>query len=188
MCHFMIDIETIFFRLTPVYAFLIFFSATWLTRMGDGPFWKNYTEIEYTFCRRNWWINLLYINNYITAQTQCMLHAWFLAADFQLSVMAVILFAIILKYPRSVVYLFSGIVVGSIILVGIISYKKDLMVGLMMSPEFLKHITAETNEFVYMHIPTHTNVGCFVVGLVYGYLYHRLQKAGIDLKKNKVHA
>lgn len=157
-----------------------------MTRLGDGPVWKNYTEIEYTFCRRNWWNNLFYINNYVSVQTTCLIHTWFIAADFQLTVIAAILFAIILRYPRCVLYLFSGLFAASFILVGVISYLKDLTVGVTMSPEFLKRIAVESDELVHMHIPTHTCIGSFVVGLAYGYLYYRLQRAGIDLKKNKV--
>lgn len=52
-------------RLVPVYAFLIFYNATWLLKMQDGPAWNHEVEMEQTFCRRNWWTNLLFVNNYV---------------------------------------------------------------------------------------------------------------------------
>lgn len=54
-----------YIRLTPVYAFVILLHATWLSKLQDGPLWKMGTETERAFCRRNWWTNLLYVNNYI---------------------------------------------------------------------------------------------------------------------------
>lgn len=52
-------------RLVPVYAFLIFYNATWLLKMQDGPIWNHEVEPEQTYCRRNWWTNLLFVNNYV---------------------------------------------------------------------------------------------------------------------------
>lgn len=56
-----------YIRLTPVYAFVVLLHATWLSKLQDGPIWKLGTDTERAFCRRNWWTNLLYVNNYIHA-------------------------------------------------------------------------------------------------------------------------
>lgn len=53
-----------YIRLTPVYAFMILLHTTWMAKLQDGPWWTIRMETERVFCRRNWWINLLYINNY----------------------------------------------------------------------------------------------------------------------------
>ncbi|XP_063697615.1 uncharacterized protein LOC134828568 [Culicoides brevitarsis] len=56
-----------YIRLTPTYAYLILYQATYLFHSGSGAYWKFYTETQQTYCRRNWWTNLLYINNYVNA-------------------------------------------------------------------------------------------------------------------------
>lgn len=63
--YFWIGIIYRYIRLTPVYAAIMLFDATWLYKLNFGPFWKTTSETEKTFCRRNWWTNLLYINNYV---------------------------------------------------------------------------------------------------------------------------
>lgn len=63
--YFWVGIIYRWIRLTPVYAFVIMFEATWQYKMIHGPFWKTVTETEKSFCRRNWWTNLLYVNNYV---------------------------------------------------------------------------------------------------------------------------
>lgn len=52
------------FRLTPVYAVAVAFGATWYIHMSEGPMWNSVVGTEAQNCRHNWWINLLYLNNY----------------------------------------------------------------------------------------------------------------------------
>ncbi|KAF4533051.1 hypothetical protein B566_EDAN002614 [Ephemera danica] len=52
-------------QLTPAYLLTVFFYATLLPRMGSGPLWKVTVLPEHEYCIKNWWLNALYINNYI---------------------------------------------------------------------------------------------------------------------------
>jgi hypothetical protein len=51
-------------RLTPVYALVIAFGASWFSHMGDGPMWNSTVGTLVENCRHNWWTNLLCLNNY----------------------------------------------------------------------------------------------------------------------------
>lgn len=53
------------FRLTPAYAMMIGFYATLLYKIGTGPIWDRRVSNEKNFCRNNWYINLLYVNNFV---------------------------------------------------------------------------------------------------------------------------
>lgn len=44
---------------------MIAFDATWLRHISRGPYWDKVIGYEYRNCRKNWWTNLLYLNNYI---------------------------------------------------------------------------------------------------------------------------
>lgn len=54
-----------YIRLTPAYLAVIALYATWLPRLGDGPLWDSRMELERERCRSSWWINILYVNNYV---------------------------------------------------------------------------------------------------------------------------
>lgn len=155
-------------------------------RLGDGPIWKKATETEYRFCRNYWWINLLYLNNYIAYDKPCMQHAWFLATDFQLTLFGAIVFTIIWKYPKCVVHLLSSLMVLSVITFFSVVYFFELDTGIRIWPEYMKHILVETLEYSHMYIGIHTNFGAFTIGLIFGYIYYRLRKTEINLKNNKV--
>ena len=60
-----ISLKFVEVRLTPVYAIIVGFMATLVVYIGSGPYWP-VVEFNSQSCRWNWWINLLYINNYIT--------------------------------------------------------------------------------------------------------------------------
>lgn len=148
--------------------------------------WRKFTEPGHNFCRNNWWINLLYLNNYLKINEPCLQQSWFLAVDFHFTILAVIFFLIIIKYPKTTTYIFSSAFIYSVIIVAFVIYTKNLEVGIPLWPEFMKHITIETEEYFYLHIATHTSIGNFSVGLAIGYIYYRLEKANIDLKTSRL--
>lgn len=39
--------------------------GTWLVHISKGPNWDMFVGEEYRNCRKNWWTNLLFINNYV---------------------------------------------------------------------------------------------------------------------------
>ena len=55
------DFFAFYIRLTPPYAYLIFFYTFLFPVLSDGPNWGN-QRLE--VCEKYWWTNLLYINNF----------------------------------------------------------------------------------------------------------------------------
>jgi len=43
---------------------LVFYLATVSNLTGEGPLWNSLIEIKTNSCANNWWVTLLYINNY----------------------------------------------------------------------------------------------------------------------------
>lgn len=54
-----------YIRLTPAYLAVIALYGTWLPRLGSGPLWDGRMALEQERCQSSWWINLLYVNNYV---------------------------------------------------------------------------------------------------------------------------
>jgi peptidoglycan/LPS O-acetylase OafA/YrhL len=84
-------------RFVPVLLFLVLLHATWLQRLDDGPYWDKFNIYERQACRKNMWSNLLLINNYVSDELKCMIHTWYIAADFQLSIIGTALLLVIAK-------------------------------------------------------------------------------------------
>lgn len=54
-----------YIRLTPTILFVMLFVMTLFKYLGDGPLWNQYLEGSTYECKRTWWINLLYVQNYV---------------------------------------------------------------------------------------------------------------------------
>ncbi|XP_066295287.1 O-acyltransferase like protein-like isoform X1 [Branchiostoma lanceolatum] len=91
-----------YFRLTPVYAFLIMIFTCFTAYMGSGPWWAlhdNWTMPSVRACQTYWGANLLYINNYVGQG--CFGHGWYLAVDMQLYVTLAGVLVILYRYPKA---------------------------------------------------------------------------------------
>lgn len=86
-----------FVRFIPVMMLVALFHATWLHRVGDGPFWNKVVFTERQACRTNMWRNLLLINNYSVGELKCIVSSWYLAADFHLSAIGTGLLLIVFR-------------------------------------------------------------------------------------------
>lgn len=66
--------------------------AVWLTVMlafiipkfASGPLWHEYLDYQTKKCYKYWWATILYFNNWYHENKMCLLHTWYLSADFQL--------------------------------------------------------------------------------------------------------
>lgn len=63
--YFWIAVIYRYLRLTPVYMYVLLFDATLLVKSQIGPLWKRQAGLEKVYCRRNWWTNLLLVNNHV---------------------------------------------------------------------------------------------------------------------------
>ena len=77
-----------FLRLTPTYAFVLFFIWFLIIHLADGPLYHFITwegSGLYQTCSKYWWTNLLYINNFYPweLKDECIGWTWYLANDMQ---------------------------------------------------------------------------------------------------------
>ncbi|KAL3204220.1 hypothetical protein MRX96_041312 [Rhipicephalus microplus] len=68
--------------------------------MGDGPLWMDIITPYESTCRENWWMNLIYIQNFINTKKACLRHTWYSAVDFQLYCIAPIFIYLLYRWPR----------------------------------------------------------------------------------------
>ncbi|XP_035224651.1 nose resistant to fluoxetine protein 6-like, partial [Stegodyphus dumicola] len=113
-----------FLRLYPSLLLLLggIFFLPWI---ASGPFWPELPGVEVNNCRRFWWTNLLFINNWRPIKEMCMQHSWYISADMQLHIIA--LLVLIPLYHNAYFGMASAVcltLIGSLA-VGIITYAND---------------------------------------------------------------
>ncbi|XP_030746171.1 nose resistant to fluoxetine protein 6-like [Sitophilus oryzae] len=73
-----------YLRLTPAVAVIFLLLMGVYQHLGTGPLYNMYLETEQENCRHYWWSYFLYTQNYVNYNEVCLLHTWYLSADFQL--------------------------------------------------------------------------------------------------------
>jgi len=86
------------------------------------------------YCRRNWWHNLLYINNLITydpegepTDSMCFGESWYLAVDMQLFLVTPTIVFLVWKWRRVGLAILTLVTIGSVVTPGVITSEKNLI-------------------------------------------------------------
>ncbi|TKR86527.1 hypothetical protein L596_011104 [Steinernema carpocapsae] len=66
----------------PYYIAILFYTFVFRTFLFNMPVYM--TEVIPDPCPKNWWVNLLYLNNFINYDEQCYLVSWYLSTDLQI--------------------------------------------------------------------------------------------------------
>ncbi|XP_066297620.1 O-acyltransferase like protein-like isoform X2 [Branchiostoma lanceolatum] len=154
-----------YWRLTPVYAFLIMLFACLMLYMGTGPVWASPANLamgNVNACQTWMWTNLLYINNWFNAEKECFGWAWYLGVDMQLYVIAPGLLVLLYKKPNWGVGLVTILLGVSMALTGILYH-------------FLVNVPPGSYYgTVYKY--TFTRMGPYMVGLLMGYILFKTDR------------
>lgn len=140
-------------------------SAYWF----DGPQWQQ-QGMDYENCHKNWWTNLLYINNLVNFEEGCMNWAWYLANDMQFYI-----FSPVLLIPLYYSSIFGLAVCGAALTIMtiipfIISYAYDL------PPSLFGGVDPPSNDFSYFtkyYVKPYCRMGPYIVGIVTGYILYK---------------
>ncbi|CAG9764783.1 unnamed protein product [Ceutorhynchus assimilis] len=173
-----------YIRLTPVYAFVIFYYATLFDYTGNGPLWKVVAGADSDDCKKNWWANLLYINNYVNPDHMCMTHAWYLPCDFHYFIIAIGICILINKHKK---WGLSALVATTIISMAIpfiltVIYRRPAM--LMFYPDFLTGPKTHP-DFLLTYSKSHTRATPYFIGMFAGYIYYSLKGKDYHVCKTK---
>ncbi|KAG5894540.1 hypothetical protein JTB14_026828 [Gonioctena quinquepunctata] len=173
-----------YIRLTPVYAFVIFYYATIFNHSGSGPLWKVVAGEDSRDCRKNWWTNLLYISNYVNPEHMCMTHSWYLPCDFHYFIIAIFLCLLIKKA--------KNIGLGSLLFFTILSMAIPFTITIIYQRPGLMHFYPEflTGPKVYIdflltYSKSHTRATPYFVGMFAGYVYYRLRGSNLHVCRIK---
>lgn len=137
---------------------------------------------------------------------QCMQHGWYLASDFQLTIVGSIIQMIIWKVTKLTKTVFSVSLIISMIIPAALTYVNGFEGAFMATPEYgsqfliyfyvwiivvlLHRITRYAHwfseQYHSIYIPFYGNLTSFLFGMIGGILYCRHKQGHIDLTKSKV--
>ncbi|KAL5284195.1 hypothetical protein ACFFRR_006458 [Megaselia abdita] len=163
-----------YLRLTPMVAFLMLFAMSLLKFFGNGPFWDLFLKVGNDKCEDNWWMNLLYIQNY-AADVICIQQTWYLAIDFQLFLFSPLILYGLWRWGQKcfigaalLIALSCGCIFG-------IFYKYDVAGALVIND---KHVGDRMDHYYYK---THTRYAIWLIGMCFGYILYKSRDQDVKI-------
>uniref|UniRef100_A0A182VS45 Acyltransferase 3 domain-containing protein n=1 Tax=Anopheles minimus TaxID=112268 RepID=A0A182VS45_9DIPT len=159
-------------RLVPTYAFMILLEASVLRHLIDGPFGQQFIGESADNCQRQWWMNLLFVNNYIGWDHPCFIPSWYLATDLQLFIFGLMIMMVFWRWPATRRFIFSAIFLYSVI-VPAVAYLLTNITPVMTvdMKDTEQYIRGQQFQSV-LYFPFHQNTGIYFFGMLAGIVYH----------------
>ncbi|XP_046843470.1 nose resistant to fluoxetine protein 6-like isoform X2 [Xenia sp. Carnegie-2017] len=162
-----------FFRLTPAMMFVILFNLKLKPFVSKGPLWEQHLK-EDEGCRKYWWTNLLYLNNFYPSDITraCNGVLWYLAVDMQFFIIAPFIICFFYRYGyRAVVATSLVLGGGSIVYIAVMTEHYNLHPLTLV----LRHVTLKKfiEYFNYLYVKPYARFPPCLVGLVFGYLWRK---------------
>ncbi|XP_052816398.1 nose resistant to fluoxetine protein 6-like [Mya arenaria] len=159
-----------FWRLTPPYMLVIMVGTVLLPYIVSGPFWNGGEFPNMGGCRKYWWTNLIYVNNYVIDDETCMGWSWYLANDMQFYIISPL---ILLPLFYNV---FAGAACGVVFIAAStaaiwvvdVNHEYSAQAALPFAPP-----PKDANFTKNLYVPSYTRIGPYVLGLFAGYLLYK---------------
>nr|XP_013190090.1 unnamed protein product [Amyelois transitella] len=171
-----------YIRVTPAYLIVILFYMTWLPKIGEGPLWEDRILLEQERCMDSWWANILYINNYVNTDKICMFQSWYLSVDTQLFFIAPIFIYSLWRWSRVGPIFLSLSIVVTLAVPCVITYMDRLDPTILF---YAKEFTDFAGNYYFKeaYIKTHMKMVTYFMGILTGYILHRIQSENYSLSR-----
>ena len=171
-----------YLRLTPTYAFVLFFIWVLSMYLADGPLYSAALGVDsaiHRSCNKYWWTNLLYINNLYPWKfnDECISWSWYLANDMQFYILSpLILIPLYYFFPigiaiSALVIIKCFVITGA--LAGIYDHQANQLSNLAYDYSTNESDIVNYTNLLYVK-PWH-RVAPYIVGLILGYVLYRLR-------------
>ncbi|KAJ8708831.1 hypothetical protein PYW08_010213 [Mythimna loreyi] len=155
-------------RLMGPFALIIFYLASVSKYTGTGPIWNYANEFESDVCQKTWRLSLLMLNTDL--KYLCHIVSWYVPCDYQLTILATVLFYFYKKDRRLGLAAFGTAAVLSLIIPGVLTYWYGLPAVHFL--DFGKLIPKLRGywEISCAYMASYSRAGAYLVGVAMGYI------------------
>ncbi|CAL8093182.1 unnamed protein product [Calicophoron daubneyi] len=148
-----------FVRLTPLYMFVVIIYTGLFAHLYEGPFYPiDITASDLRNCRNTWYIS--YLGNLVRAREMCCAWSWYLANDFQFSIVLAPIFISLIALSWIAGVVFAGLlVVSSAVTYCWLSYANNF--GLLPMKE---------HWFDDLYVKPYSRWGTYAIGMLLGWI------------------
>ncbi|XP_053616971.1 nose resistant to fluoxetine protein 6-like [Plodia interpunctella] len=174
-----------YMRMAPLTMLVVGLTATWAARLSQGPMWYLVEELE-AACRKKWWAQLLFINNFVFPDDRCLVQSWFFAVEMQLFLGAVALALLLAPRPRRALRVLGALYAAALA----VNFSLNLAWGMVPVVKFgsidnVRTMAVGIDSYVWMFSATWTSIPSTLHGLFLAFLKYNLEKSGFKAEKHK---
>uniref|UniRef100_A0A0N4ZVG1 NRF domain-containing protein n=1 Tax=Parastrongyloides trichosuri TaxID=131310 RepID=A0A0N4ZVG1_PARTI len=151
-------------RVFPMYAFILFFTTFIFARLGNGPMWSH--SVMADRCEKEFWKELLFINNFFGYQETCLDGSYLIANAAQLFLCLMILLYLNKNFPKVTLYTALTLVVGSITYTFFVTIKDKTPPALIPTHPFLGSIATE-DYINKLLVQPYSHVASYFIGFLF---------------------
>ncbi|XP_050427088.1 nose resistant to fluoxetine protein 6-like isoform X2 [Adelges cooleyi] len=167
-------------RIWPVYIMALLLHVSIFPYLGNGPFWNAIIQTEVEYCRRNWWTNILFINNYVNTQELCMIPTWSLACDMHFFIIGLFLSYAVWKCEKVGLWIFAIVFSASMYIPAMTIYNKKLR-GLSTISASVAMDLRNNPYFVNIYTKSQQRITTYLIGIAAAYVYTKLKHSRVKL-------
>lgn len=156
-------------RFWPTYLTLIALAII-VPTLSDGPMWPEMVSKRIgDSCRKNWWSNILFINNFLKETEICLPSSWFVSILMQLFLIGSAIIAITRKMSIKIgLFLICSLLIMSCALSFAFAYSTKVRAPMVRMDE---SFVMELDESIFrLYTNIFNNLGPFLVGMIGGFL------------------
>nr|XP_018909874.1 PREDICTED: nose resistant to fluoxetine protein 6-like [Bemisia tabaci]XP_018909875.1 PREDICTED: nose resistant to fluoxetine protein 6-like [Bemisia tabaci]XP_018909878.1 PREDICTED: nose resistant to fluoxetine protein 6-like [Bemisia tabaci]XP_018909879.1 PREDICTED: nose resistant to fluoxetine protein 6-like [Bemisia tabaci] len=170
-------------RVLPPYIFVIACMIFVLPYLGSGPIWRTFIEPEVEFCRNNWWLNLLFVNNYFRIGEWCLPQSYYIAADMHFFIVGSLIVYLCWRWaPYKLVILGSALFL-TFLLPFLTVFRNEYNGFLRLDYEFLTDQFRKQPEVQHVYMKSHCRSGGYIVGITAAFVLRHFKKTDCKLSK-----
>ncbi|XP_021697288.1 nose resistant to fluoxetine protein 6 [Aedes aegypti] len=173
-------------RILPLYLFIILVTATIYRRFRIGPLHDRIVGVESQNCQHNWWINLLFLNNYLKTDETCVQPSWYLSADFQFYLFGMVALMVIQRFPRSAKCWVCFMIALNLLGPGVTMWIQALPPLMATGTRPVLLLFTDDEWFAQLYKPFHTSSAGYFYGVLAGMVYHRVKPSGDEFINRKM--
>ncbi|XP_063896370.1 nose resistant to fluoxetine protein 6 [Helicoverpa armigera] len=174
------------FRIAPLYILVMGFSATWWPLTRDGPMWPMLVGRESNICRRKFWPNVLFLQNFIEPELMCQWQTWFLAVDMQLHLVGCVIMLWLPRRRGHALWLLGAGFLGAVLLNAYRGYVNDWKIFMFVSmPNNIHNKFETTPSFSQYYTHPCGSLPAALLGLFMAHLLHHLRDMGFKPQDHK---
>ena len=167
-------------RMMPLMMAIIGLSATLLRYLGEGPVWEDSTMMFDRWCRKNWWINGLFLHNFINRENMCLSHSWYSAVDIQLFLMGQLLLFLLFRHRLVGLLACCALLFGAQLITGTLTLVHHLPAVPLISSASEQSINLYYGE---IYIKPYCRASPYLIGILLAYLMRTTSLGTVRLKR-----